>query len=48
MSEINIISVGTAGKISHMKRFHTSKDFNILSKMAAVLGISFFLENETL
>lgn len=47
MSKVNIVNVCIAGKFSHIKIFHNSKHFNILSKMAAVLEISFFLENKS-
>lgn len=46
MSKVNIVNVCIAGKFSHIKIFHKSKHFDILSKMAAVLEISFFLENK--
>ena len=46
MSKVNIVNVRIAGKFRHIKIFHTSKNFNILSKMAAELETSFFLENK--
>lgn len=46
MSKANIVNVCIAGKFSHIKRFHASKNFSILSKTAEVLEISFFLENK--
>lgn len=46
MSKVNIVSVHIAGKFSYIKRLLTSKDFNILSKMTAVLEISLFSENK--
>lgn len=46
MPKVNIVRVRIAGKFSHIKIFPTSKDFNILSKMAAALEISLFLEKK--
>lgn len=46
MSKANTVNVCIAGKFSHIKGLHTSKNFNILSKIAAVLEISFFSENK--
>jgi len=42
MSKVNIANVYITGKFSHIKIFHASKDFNILSKMAAVLELLSF------
>lgn len=46
MSKVNIVSVCIAGKFSYIKRLLTTKDFNILSKMTAVLETPFFSENK--
>lgn len=46
MSKVNTVSVCVVGKFNYIKRLLTSKDFNILSKMTAVLEIPFFSENK--
>lgn len=46
MSKVNIVSVCITGKFRYIKRLLTSKDFNILSKMTAMLEIPFFSENK--